>query len=167
MIKRFVCAAALAAVSLSLSAEPLPPGLSGNWRITRVLSSSDQACWDATRARELVGTTLSYRSSSMRWQSVSVPLEGVVTRTVTPAQFRKGNSAFGAAPEFAQLGIRGTRVTEVDLQHEDSDVTGASTELPGDSVLLLSPSRIVVSACGVFYEATRSGGPSLAMHVSR
>lgn len=167
MIKRFVCAATLGFLSVSLSAEPLPAGLSGTWRITRVLSSSEQACWDSARARELVGTTLSYRSSSMRWQGVTVPLEGVVTRTVSPAQFRKENASFGAVPEFAQLGIRAARVTEVDLQHEDSDVTGATTELPGDSVLLLSPTRIVVSACGVFYEATRTGGAPLAMHVSR
>lgn len=167
MIKRFLCAVALSAVSLSLSAEPLPPGLSGNWRITRVLSSSEQACWDANKAHELIGTTLSYRSSSMRWQSVSVPLEGVLTRSVTPAQFRKENAAFGAVPQFAALGIHASRVTEVDLQHEDSDVTGTTTELPGDSVLLLSPTHIVVSACGVFYEATRAGGSSLAVRVSR
>lgn len=166
MIKRFVCAVAVSSVALSLTAEPIPAGLSGNWRITRVLASSEQSCWDSAKAHELVGTTLSYRTNAMRWQSVSVPLEGVLTRTVDLAQFRKENVVFGNTPHFAQLGIHSARVTEIDLQHEDSDVTGATTELPGDSVLLVSPTRIVVSACGVFYEATRSAAPSV-LHASR
>jgi len=45
---------------------------------------------------------------------------------------------------------------EVDMQHEDADITGATTEVPGDSVLLAGPSRIIVSACGVFFEARRA-----------
>jgi hypothetical protein len=47
-------------------------------------------------------------------------------------------------------------IREVDLQHEDADVTGATTEVPGDTVVLAGPGRIIVSACGVYYEATRS-----------
>jgi len=43
------------------------------------------------------------------------------------------------------------------MQHEDADITGATTEVPGDSVLLAGPSRIIVSACGVFFEARRAG----------
>jgi hypothetical protein len=50
-------------------------------------------------------------------------------------------------------------VTEVDIQHEDSDVLPASTAVPGDSVLLAGPNRIVVSACGVYFEATRTATP--------
>jgi hypothetical protein len=42
------------------------------------------------------------------------------------------------------------------------DITGATTEVPGDSVLLAGPNRIVVSACGVYFEATRSAAVSHA-----
>jgi hypothetical protein len=93
----------------------------------------------------------------MRWQGGEVPVQDVVTRSVTAAEFLKENSNLGTPPGFAELGIRAQRVIEVDLQHEDADITGATTEVPGDSVLIVSPSRIVVSACGVFFEATRTG----------
>jgi hypothetical protein len=60
--------------------------------------------------------------------------------------------------DLAELGIRTEQVTEIDLQHEDADITGATTEVPGDTVVIAGPGRIVVSACGVFYEAVRAVG---------
>lgn len=161
MKRHWMVAAALCVVSLSLSAEPLPAGLAGSWRVTRVLSSGDQACWSSAQAQALVGSTLSYRSSAIRWRGSDVAVEGILTRTVTAAQFRKDNATFGAAPEFVKLGIHSARVTEVDLQHEDMDITGATTEVPGDSVLMVAPNRIVISACGVFFEATKSAAMPL------
>lgn len=150
--------AALAFSSLfivSLSAEPLPGRLQGTWRITRVLPTTNSACWGREQALPLVGSTLTYRGDSLRWRGGEVPLEDVTTRVVTDDEFQKENG--GATPaSFAQLGIRSHSVTEVDLQHEDADITGATTEVPGDSVLLAAPNRIVVSACGVYFEATRS-----------
>lgn len=87
----------------------------------------------------------------MRWRGGQVPLEDINTRQVTDREFRKEN----AGADFEQLGIHSPKVLEVDLQHEDADITGASTEVPGDSVLLVGPGRIVVSACGVYFEAMR------------
>jgi hypothetical protein len=150
-------AATLCVASLTLAAEPLPSGLAGTWKITRVLESTSGACWDAAKAQPLVGSTLVYRDDLMRWRGGEVPLQDVVTRSVTAEDFRKENSNLGTPPGFAELGIHAQRVTEVDLQHEDADITGTTTEVPGDSVLIVSPNRIVVSACGVFFEATRSG----------
>jgi len=97
----------------------------------------------------------------MRWRGGEVSLQGISTRQLTAAQFHKENSGSAGAADFSQLGIHNARVLEVDFQHEDMDITGASTEVPGDSVLLAAPNRIVVSACGVYMEATRttsSGG---------
>ncbi len=91
----------------------------------------------------------------MRWKGGEVALQGVVVREVTAEEFREENSGSGGAAEFSQLGIRAAALTEVDLQHEDADITGATTEVPGDSVLLAGPDRIVVSACRVFFEARR------------
>ncbi len=150
----------LALVLLStahLAAEPLPSRLEGTWRITRVLPTTNNACWGKGQAEPLLGSTLTYRESSLRWRGGSVPLENVVTRTVTDDVFRRENG--GSEPaSFAQLGIHAHTVTEVDLQHEDADITGATTEVPGDSVLLAGANRIVVSACGVYFEATRNPG---------
>lgn len=162
MLKTFRFASIALALPLILasavSAEPLPARLQGTWRITRVLPTTNTACWDKTQAQPLVGSTLTYRDDALRWKGGSVPLQDVTTRTLTEDLFRKENAGPDTPASFAQLGIRARAVTEVDLQHEDMDITGATTEVPGDSVLLAGPNRIVVSACGVYFEATRSAG---------
>jgi hypothetical protein len=45
-------------------------------------------------------------------------------------------------------------------------VLPASTAVPGDSVLLVGPNRIVVSACGVYYEATRAAVSTNVNHTT-
>ncbi len=153
------CLATLATPLLfaaSLSAEPLPGRLQGTWRIARVLPTSNTTCWGTEQAQPLVGSTLSYSQHALRWKGGSVPLLDINTRMVSADEFMKENSGTTGAARFAQLGIHANSVLEVDLQHEDMDITGATTEVPGDSVLLAGPNRIVVSACGVFLEATRS-----------
>ena len=148
----------LCVACLPLTAEPLPSRLAGTWKITRILPTKSDACWDASQAAPLVGSTLVYRDDAMTWRGGDVPLQGIVTRSVSAEEFRKENSTLGDPPDFAELGIHASRVTEVDLQHEDADITGATTEVPGDAVLIVAPNRIVVSACGVFFEATRAAG---------
>ena len=153
----FAVAVATSFFVSSLAAEPLPGKLQGAWRITRVLPTTNSACWGSTQAIPLVGSTLTYREDSLRWRGGAVPLDDIMTRTMTDGEFRKESGGESPA-NFAQLGIRARAVLEVDLQHEDADITGATTEVPGDSVLLAGPNRIVVSACGVYFEATRVTG---------
>ena len=155
-ISRVSFAIAVATIlAFPLTAEPLPSRLQGTWRINRVLPTTNNACWGMSQAAPLLGSTLTYRDDSLRWRGGSVPLDDITTRMVTERNFRQENG--GETPaSFAQLGIRAHAVLEVDLQHEDADITGATTEVPGDSVLLAGPNRIVVSACGVYFEATRS-----------
>ncbi len=149
----------LAAVSVSAGqAEPLPQRLAGTWRITRVLPTNNTACWGKDQAAPLVGTTLTYRPDAMRWRGGEVPLLDIATRDVSADEFAKENSSAEGSANFAQLGIHARKVLEVNMQHEDADITGSTTEVPGDSVLLAGPGRIVVSACGVYFEATRTGG---------
>ncbi len=155
------CLAALAAPMLlatALSAESLPARLGGTWRITRVLPTTNNTCWGREQAEPLIGSTLTYRDDALRWRGGEVALEDVTTRKLTAAEFSKENSGSTTPASFVQLGIHAPSVMEVDLQHEDMDITGATTEVPGDSVLLAGPNRIVVSACGVFFEATRTAG---------
>ncbi len=143
-----------------LSAEPLPPRLRGSWRITRILPTHNVTCWGQDQAVKLVGTTISYSDRSMHWYGGQVPLQGIVTREVSSEEFRSENSASGGdGVNFEMVGIHAASVTEVDLQHEDADITGATTEVPGDAVLLAGPNRIVISACSVYYEAVRIATP--------
>jgi len=154
--------AILAALTQSLAAEPLPTGLRGSWRITRMLPTHNVTCWSREQAGELVGSTLTYAPRSLRWKGGTVELRDIDVRNVSAEQFAKENGGEQGSASFEQVGIRGHMVTEVDLQHEDMDITGATTEVPGDSVLLAGPNRIVVSACGVYFEATRTGMAQMA-----
>ena len=151
----FVVGVASGMAALAASAQSLPSQLAGSWKITRVMPTHNTVCWDATQAQPLLGSTLYYSSTAMRWRGGEVPLQGITMRMVSGAQFKKENSGDNGAADFMQLGIRSGSVLEVDMQHEDADITGATTEVPGDSVLIAGPNRIIVSACGVFFEARR------------
>jgi len=134
----------------------LPRSLAGTWRISRVLPTTNSTCWTRQQGQSLLGSALTYRTNSMRWRGGQVPLTDVSLRKITNAEFRQENAGPESPADFAQLGIHAGSVTEVDLQHEDADVLPASTSVPGDSVLLVAPNRIIVNACGVYFEATRA-----------
>ena len=157
--RRFWMAAVFVAISSctvsTACAEQLPASLRGTWRITRILPTTNSGCWTRQKAQLLVGTTLTYSQNEMRWRGGVVPIEDIYTRVVSAEDFGKENAGTEPA-SFAQLGVRAAELVEVDMQHEDAAVLPASTEVPGDSVLLVAPERIVVSACGVYYEATHA-----------
>jgi hypothetical protein len=136
-------------------AEPVPAALTGAWRISRIMPTSNQGCWSPQHAQAFVGTTLFYTAHSIRWQGQEVHVPEVVLRPVTADDFRAETGGDNAAT-FAELGITSKTVLEADLQHEDMDITGGSTEVPGDAALLVAPGRIIISACGVYMEAVKS-----------
>ena len=146
-------------VQAAAAQERLPVSVAGTWKIVRVLPvRSASACWGEKDVAPLVGSTLEYSQRAMRWQGGTVPLTGVTTRTVSSADLAEGKGDEGKVSlTLTDLGFLSPHVTEVNLQHEDADITGATTEVPGDSVLVAGPGRIVVSACGVYLEARRVG----------
>lgn len=155
------CVAALLVASFvvpfkTVTAEQLPGTLRGSWRIERILPTTNSSCWTREEAQSLVGSRLTYSQNEMRWRGGVVALDDIYMREVSGADFQRENSGADRPASFEQLGIRADAVTEVDMQHPDAAVLPASTEIPGDSVLLAAPNRIVVSACGVYFEATRA-----------
>ncbi len=134
------------------SAQAMPASITGSWRIARVIPTHNKPCWDEDRARTLVGSTLRYRQGAMIWQGGEVDIPEALSRTLSRRKFQDEYKV-----DLAELGIHADSVTEIDLQHEDADITGATTEVPGDTIVLAGPGRIVVSACNVFYEAVRAG----------
>lgn len=149
-------AALLLASASALRADPLPSSLRGTWRIVRILPTTNSGCWTPQQGQPLIGSTLTYRQDSMRWRGGSVPLTDIYTRTVSAHEFSQENAGPVHPATFAQLGIHAASVLEVDMQHDDAAILPASTEVPGDAVMIVSPDRIVVSACGVYYEAVRA-----------
>ncbi len=144
---------AITAGSLQAKAQAMPLSVTGTWKIVKILPTHNDACWDEAHAKTLVGSTLRYRQGTMTWRGGDVAVPEALSRTLSRRKFQDEYKV-----DLAELGIRAASVTEIDLQHEDADITGATTEVPGDTIVLAAPGRIVVSACGVFYEATRAGG---------
>ena len=140
----------------SAASAQVPASLIGRWKVQRILPTERVGCWDADQAKTLVGSTLSYGPHMFAWRGGPVPLQGIraVVRSMTRKAFQ---TEYGVGLEA--LGIKAPSATEVDLQHEDADVTGTTTEVPGDTVILAGSARIVLSVCGVFYEAVKLRAP--------
>ena len=128
----------------------MPASVTGKWRIVKILPTTNAQCWDEAQARTLIGSTLIYQAKAMVWKGGVEPISAALSRTLTRSSFQDEYKV-----SLPELGITGPTVEEIDLQHEDADVTSATTEVPGDTILLGGPGRIVVSACGVFYSAVR------------
>ncbi len=138
---------------IPVGAQSMPPSIAGKWRIVRILPTHNPQCWNEERARTLLGTTLTYRTRMMIWHGGLEPINEVFSRTLTRRAFQDEYKV-----DLAELGIAAATVTEFDLQHEDADVTGSTIEVPGDTIVVAGPGKIVVSACGVFYSAVRVTG---------
>ena len=153
------------AATASARAQATPLSVRGSWRITKILPTHSAACWDAAQAKTLLGTMLTYEPYALLWSRGKEAIPETLTRSLSARQFqeeysghtRQGASDARSSLSLKELGIASASVVELDLQHEDEDVTGATTEVPGDTVLLAGPGRIVVSACGVYYSAVRVG----------
>jgi len=136
--------------ALDVHAQSMPSSIAGSWRIERILPTANHACWTQEQAAKLVRSTLRYRTGAMVWQGGEVAIPEALSRTLSRRKFEDEYKV-----DLLDLGIKAESVTEIDLQHEDADITGATTEVPGDTIVLAGPGRIVVSACGVFFEAFR------------
>jgi hypothetical protein len=142
----------LAALATSAAhAQSIPATVLGTWKISKILPTTNPQCFDATRAKTLLGETLRYAPGKLTWSGTAYPIPQAFARTLSRRKFQDEYKV-----DLVALGIHAPDVQELDLQHEDADITGATTEIPGDTILLAGPGRIVVSACGVFYSAVKA-----------
>jgi hypothetical protein len=131
-------------------AQAVPASVVGKWRIVKILPTHNDQCWDAERAKTLLDTTLVYQPHTLVQNGEPVTITETLTRSLSRRKFQDEYKF-----DLAEVGINAPAVTEFDLQHEDADITGATTEVPGDTILLAGPGRIVITACGVYYAAVR------------
>jgi hypothetical protein len=139
-------------------AQPAPKDIWGHWIVTRQLPASTISCWGEAEAQKLIGTELAYSAQSFRWKNIRTKNPTATTRALTAQQFYDENSGGGSNSSqvtFAQLGIKSDHVLEIKISHPDAGITGATREIPGDTVLSTDKNTIIFSVCNIYFEAKR------------
>jgi hypothetical protein len=141
-----------------LAAQNIPQELAGKWVIQRELPTQTISCWGEKKARAIIGTQIEYTADSFRWKHIVVKQPTVEIAVVSAEQFQRENSSpsvNGSQVSFRQLGIDAPEVRQVSINHAPAEITGATTEIPGDVALLKNHNAIVFSVCNVYFEAKR------------
>lgn len=145
-------------VACGVAAAQMPQELVGKWVIERELTAKTISCWGEADAKTIIGSEIEYTSDSFRWKRIIVKHPAVELRIVSAEQFERENSSpsvNGSQISFRQLGIPASHAEQVSISHPPADVTKATTEIPGDDVLLKSHNAIVFSVCNLYFEAKR------------
>ena len=140
------------------SAQQMPQELVGKWVIQRELPTKTISCWGEEEAKAIVGSEIEYTPDSFRWKSTVVKHPAVEVRVVSAEGFERENSSpsvNGSQVSFRELGINAPDAKHVSIPHQPADITKATTEIPGDEVLLKNDNTIVFSVCNLYFEAKR------------
>lgn len=158
----FVIVALHGLVTVAMAQE-ISKELWGNWRITKKVSTSTISCWGETEARAIIGTGIEYTTDSFRWKNLIARHATAEVAVVSAKQFHDEHSGQGGNSSevtFSQLGITTAEATLVKIKHPAANVTGATTELPGDVVLMKDENTIIFSVCNVYFVAERVSAPN-------
>ena len=156
-MKHLFCTLILLACG-TLAAQNIPQELVGKWVIQRKLPTGMISCWGEKEARAIIGTEIEYTAEAFRWKQIAVKHPTVEVTIVSAEQFQRENSSpsvNGSQVSFRQLRINAPEVKQVSINHAPAEITGATTEIPGDVVLLKNRNAIVFSVCNVYFEAKR------------
>jgi hypothetical protein len=159
----FVTLTCAVVATLAQIAQTMPNELYGRWEIRRILPARTISCWNYKEARTIIGTEIEYSQISFRWKGIFVKNPKAIVRIVSAEQYHNensGGSSNSSQVTFQQLGIIAKQTTLITLEHSPAEVTGATTEIPGDEVLIKDRNTIVFSVCSVYFEAERVSGAS-------
>ncbi len=145
------------------AAQTIPKELWGTWVVRREMPTTTISCWGEMEAKSLIGTEIEYSNSMFRWNKVVTKNPEAKTTTITAAQFHdenSGGSGSGSQVTFRQLDIHADKVTQVMVPHPAANITEATIEIPGDTVLIKDKNTIIFSVCQVYFEANRRVSPA-------
>lgn len=116
----------------------LPAALRGVWVISRLIPTRTISCWGEREARSLLGTRITYSADSFAWKARVIDHPKLTLHAWTAQSFSH-ESCGGPADscvDFGQLGLQANTAVVLTIHHPDANITGATTEIPGDWVLL-------------------------------
>jgi hypothetical protein len=145
------------------SAQTIPKELWGKWIVRREVPTTTISCWGEEDAKTLIGTEIEYSAVLFRWQRVVTKDPIAEITTVGAEQFHDENSGKGtncSQVTFRQLGLKADKVSQIVIQHPAASISGATVEIPGDSVLIKGKNTIIFSVCNLYFEAERKIAPA-------
>jgi len=146
----------------TVPAQSIPKELQGKWIVRREVPTSTISCWGEKEAKTLIGTEIEYSAESFRWQKLVTKNPTVEIKIISAKQFHDENSgqgANGSEVNFRQLGIKNDRATQLVIEHSAANISAATTEIPGDSILIKNKNTIIFSVCSLYFEAERIVSP--------
>jgi hypothetical protein len=149
-------------VATSAAAQTIPAELLGKWVIQRVIPTSTISCWGDKEAKRIIGTEVEYATGSFKWEASAVNHPVVDVVVLTAEQFREeysGADANSSQVSFRQLGIRMANAKRVSIKHAPANITGGTTEIPGDTVLIKDEHHHLLRMQRLFRGQTGSGTP--------
>jgi endonuclease YncB( thermonuclease family) len=145
-------------VGSTLVAQNIPQELVGKWVVQRELPTRTISCWGDREAKAIIGTEIEYTADSFSWKHIVANHPTVAVAVINAEQFERENSSpsvNGSQISFRQLGINAPETKQVSIGHAPATISSATTEIPGDVVLLKNRNAIVFSVCNVYFEAKR------------
>ena len=140
------------------TAQNIPQELLGKWTIQRELPTRTISCWGEKEAKAIIGSEIEYTADSFRWKTVVVNRPKVEVKIISADRFERENSSpsvNGSQISFRQLGINTPEVKQVTIEHSPAEITKATTEIPGDLLLVKNRKTIIFSVCNVYFGAKR------------
>jgi len=170
LFQRATVAVDLVSAASKLTSRPpqgktIPEQIWGKWIVTRQIPTTTTSCWGAAEAKTLLGTEIEYSAGSFRWKHVVTTYPVAEARIVNAEQFHDDNSGNGSNSSqitFRQLGIKAKQAMLISIHHPPAEITGGTSEIPGDELLVKDKGTIVFAACNVYFEAKRVSTTSSA-----
>jgi hypothetical protein len=125
--------------------------------VTRLIPTRTISCWGQREANRLLGTSVHYSTNSFSWKDHEAQHATVTIKAWTADRFfhEYCGGPVDSCADFGQLGIKASSATIVTLVHPAANITGGTTEIPGDWVLLKDENTIILSVCNLYFEAHR------------
>jgi len=144
-------------VATCANAQGIPKLIWGKWIISREIPTSGVACWGDAQAKSLLGTNLYYSSRIFRWEKTVIKNPKATEKVLNKKAFEQQYSSFEArySVDLRDLGIMAKKVVVISIHHPPENITGATTEIPGDEVFVKNKNALIFSVCGVYFEAKR------------
>jgi hypothetical protein len=152
--RMWVLAALGAALAMAATAQNLPAGVGGYWKITKMIPKKPVATPSCTAnppffSKRARGSRVLLSDRNIVWGGTSATDPGARVSTVEPAEFSAQHSEAGATLRDLEMD-RGSNIEVIQLS--------APGTLPFDTIIVKDPSTLYFERCGIFMEAIHDSG---------